>query len=320
MERTLRYDWETPGYVAPMVVPMIARHIVRFGTSSWAYEGWCQQVYRGSYSKSRFSKDSLAEYASYPAGGAPLFRTVGIDHSFYRPASAAQLAHYGSQVPADFHFCSKVWEELTIPTYANLPRYGTKAGKTNPRFLDGSAFRDLVLQPFIEVLPDRIGPFIFEFQRSGLEPADFLAALDHFLDALPSGFPYAVEIRNPALLTPRYREILLAHGAGHTYNHWTGMPPLLMQHHLLGDSFTAPFLVMRLLTPLGLAYATAVERYAPYNRIVLPQPQMRREAATLIHDATAHGVLPYVLVNNRAEGNAPLTIQAIIEHLTALPD
>ncbi|MGZ9188976.1 MAG: hypothetical protein ACXW39_02820 [Nitrospira sp.] len=54
-------------------------------------------------------------------------------------------------------------EELTIPTYANLPRYGTKAGKTNPRFLDGSAFRHLVLQPFIEVLPDRIGPSIFEF-------------------------------------------------------------------------------------------------------------------------------------------------------------
>ncbi|MGZ9188975.1 MAG: DUF72 domain-containing protein [Nitrospira sp.] len=144
--------------------------------------------------------------------------------------------------------------------------------------------------------------------------------MDHFLDALPSLFPYAVELRSPALLTPQYRDILLAHGAGHTYNHWTGMPPLLTQHHLLGDSFTAPFLVMRLLTPLGLAYATAVERYAPYNRIVLPQPQMRRDAAILIHDASAHGVLPYVLVNNRAEGNAPLTIQAIIEHLTALPD
>ncbi len=47
---------------------------------------------------------------------------------------------------------------------------------------------------------------------------------------------------------------------------------------------------------------------------------MRREAATHIQDASTQGVSPYVLVNNRAEGNAPLTIQAIIEQLTALPD
>ncbi|MBI4002379.1 MAG: DUF72 domain-containing protein [Nitrospira defluvii] len=298
---------------------MIDRQVVRFGTSSWAYEGWFQQVYRRSYSANRFSRDSLGEYAMYPLGRSPLFRTVGIDHSFYRPASTAQLAHYGSQVPTDFHFCSKVWEELTIPTYADLPRYGIKAGKPNPRFLDSDTFRNLVLRPFTEALPGRIGPFIFEFQRSGLEPTAFLAALDRFLDALPSGFPYAVEIRNPAILTPRYRAILQAHRVAHTYNHWTGMPPLLTQHHILGRTFTAPFLVMRLLTPLGLPHATAVERYAPYHRIVLPQPQMRREAATLVQDASTQGVVPYVLVNNRAEGNAPLTIQAIIEQLAVLP-
>lgn len=294
--------------------------LVRFGTSSWAYEGWRNQVYQRTYPASRFSKDSLAEYAVYPPGGTALFRTVGIDHSFYRPASATQLAHYGSQVPADFHFCSKVWEELTIPAYANLPRYGDKAGKPNPRFLDSSLFRDLVLQPFREALPDRIGPFIFEFQRTGLDTAPFLDALDRFLSTLPAGFPYAVEVRNPSVLRPRYREILQTHRVAHTYNHWTGMPPLLAQHRLLGERFPAHFVVMRLLTPLGLPYASAVERYAPYNRIVTPQPQMRREAASLIQAASSQGVTPYVLVNNRSEGNAPLTIQAIVEALNARPD
>jgi Uncharacterized conserved protein len=299
---------------------MTDRWLARFGTSSWAYEGWAKQVYQRTYPANRFSKDCLVEYAAYHINGPPLFRTVGIDHSFYRPASAAQLAHYGSQVPADFHFCSKVWEELTIPTYADLPRYGAKAGKSNPRFLDSGAFRDLVLRPYIEALPDRIGPFIFEFQRSGLEPAAFLEALDGFLGALPTGYPYAVEIRNSAILCLRYRDILRAHRIAHVYNHWTGMPALLTQHRLLGETFTAPFLVMRALTPLGVAHATAVERYAPYNRIVMPQPQMRREVATLIHRASAQGVSSYVLVNNRAEGNAPLTIQAIIEQLASLPD
>lgn len=298
---------------------MIDRQAVRFGTSSWAYEGWLQQVYRRSYPASRFSKDSLAEYASYAYSESPLFRTVGIDHSFYRPASTAQLAHYATQVPDDFHFCSKVWEEITVPIYADLPRYGLKAGKPNPRFLDSDSFRELVLRPFQEALPGRIGPFIFEFQRTGLEPAAFLTALDQFLDALPSGFRYAVEIRNSSVLTPRYREILQAHGVAHAYNHWTAMPPLLIQHQLLGEIFTAPFVVMRLLTPLGIAHAAAVERYAPYNRIVLPQLQMRQESATLIQEAVTRNLVPYVLVNNRAEGNAPLTIQAIIEQISALP-
>ncbi len=299
---------------------MTDRSLVRFGTSSWAYEGWRTQIYQRPYTTSRFSKDSLAEYAAYPPGGTTLFRTVGIDHSFYRPASAAQLAHYGSQVPADFHFCSKVWEELTIPTYADLPRYGAKAGKPNPRFLDSRLFRDMVLQPFLDALPDRIGPFIFEFQRTGLEPSAFLDALDGFLASLPAGVPYAVEVRNPAVLNSRYREILHAHRVAHTYNHWTGMPPLLTQHRLLNERFPAPFIVMRLLTPLGLPYASAVERYAPYNRIVIPQPQMRREAASLIQAASSQGVTPYVLVNNRSEGNAPLTIQAIVEELAGRLD
>jgi uncharacterized protein YecE (DUF72 family) len=82
----------------------------------------------------------------------PLFSTVGIDHSFYQPASTSQLAHYAEQVPEHFRFCSKVWEEITIPAYPNLPRYGAKAGKPNPRFLDTGAFRDLVWAPAREGL------------------------------------------------------------------------------------------------------------------------------------------------------------------------
>jgi uncharacterized protein YecE (DUF72 family) len=213
---------------------------VRFGTSSWAYEGWQGLVYHRTYPKSRFSQDTLAEYAVYGNDDMPLFRTVGIDHSFYRPASAAQLAHYASQVPQDFRFCSKVWEEITIPAYAQLPRYGAKAGKPNPRFLDAGAFRDLVWAPAHESLGSKLGPFIFEFQRWGMEPAIFLDALDRFLGTLPSGSQYATEVRNPAILGSRYLNILQTHRVSHVYNHWTAMPSLSDQHRLLEQTFTAP--------------------------------------------------------------------------------
>lgn len=289
--------------------------LVRMGTSSWAYEGWQGLVYHRSYPKSRFSRDTLAEYAAYSIDGAPLFSTVGIDHSFYRPAGTAQLAHYAEQVPEQFRFCSKAWEELTIPAYANLPRYGAKAGKPNPRFLDADAFRELVLEPTRAGLGDKMGPLMFEFQRWGMEPEAFLDALDQFLGRLPPGPPYATEVRNPAILGARYRDILRAHGVAHVYNHWTAMPPLSDQHRLLEQTFTAPFVVCRLLTPLGLAYEKAVERYKPYDRIVQTLPQMRQDTATLVRQAVADGKSAYVLANNRAEGCAPKTIEALAAEL-----
>jgi uncharacterized protein YecE (DUF72 family) len=272
-------------------------------------------VYHRTYPKSRFSQDTLAEYAAYGNDGIPLFRTVGIDHSFYRPASAAQLAHYASQVPEDFRFCSKVWEEITVPAYAHLPRYGAKAGKPNPRFLDAGAFRDLVWAPAHESLGSKLGPFIFEFQRWGMEPAAFLDALDRFLGALPPGSQYATEVRNPAILGSRYLNILHTHRVSHVYNHWTAMPRLSEQHRLLEETFTAQHVVIRLLTPLGLAYEKAVERYAPYDRIIAPQPRMRQDTTALIQQIVAQGKSAYVLVNNRAEGCSPLTIQALVAGL-----
>ncbi len=290
---------------------------VRLGTSSWAYEGWQGQVYRQAYAKNRFAKDCLREYAAYEYGGRCLFRTVGVDHSFYRPPTAAQWATSAAQVPDGFRICSKVWEELTIPAYADHPRYGTKAGRANPRFLDAALFAEMVLAPFREGLGGHAGPLIFEFQRTGLEPGMFVAALDRFLAALPDGQSYAVEVRNPLILGQRYADMLRAHRVAHVYNHWTSMPPLAVQHEKLGRRFPAACAVVRLLTPLGLAHADAVRRYAPYNRLVAPQPRMRIDVLALIRQAVEDGTAIYVLANNRAEGNAPSTIQAIADGLEA---
>lgn len=110
-----------------------------------------------------------------------------------------------------------------------VPHYGAKAGKPNPRFLDAGVFRDLVWGPAHESLRSKLGPFIFEFQRWGMEPAAFLDALDRFLGTLPLGPQYATEIRNPAILGSRYLNILRAHQVSHVYNHWTAMPALSEQ-------------------------------------------------------------------------------------------
>jgi hypothetical protein len=42
---------------------------------------------------------------------------------------------------------------------------------------------------------------------------------------------------------------------------------------------------------------------------------MRREAVQLVRQAVGAGRYAYVSVNNRAEGNAPLTVQGLTEML-----
>jgi hypothetical protein len=80
-------------------------------------------------------------------------------------------------------------------------------------------------------------------------------------------------------------------------------------------SFTVPFTVLRLRTPLGMSYAAAKKRAVPYTKIVEELPTMRRETVQVVRQAVSEGRRAYVLVNNRAEGNAPMTVQALTEML-----
>ncbi|MGH7527508.1 MAG: DUF72 domain-containing protein, partial [Gemmatimonadales bacterium] len=59
---------------------------VRFGSSSWNYPGWRGLVYRRDYGTKGAATRMLEEYAAFP-----LFRTVGIDSSFYAPPTEEVL-------------------------------------------------------------------------------------------------------------------------------------------------------------------------------------------------------------------------------------
>ena len=287
--------------------------LVRFGTSTWTYEGWQGQVYKRQYPKSKFAQECLGEYCQYQYRGQPLFRTVGNDSTFYRPSTTNQLRRYLNQIPEDFEMCFKVWEEITIPNYARHPRYGPRAGQPNPRFLDARLFNELVLTPYREAkFEPHAGPFLFEFQRHGLAAKEFCSRLDDFFSQLPDDFRYAVEIRNLGLLDPGYRRVLKDHGVAHVYNHWSYMPPIAEQHRRM-EYFTAPFTVVRLLTPLSMSYETAKKRAEPYTKIIQEIPEMRRDTVELLKKAVSENRRAYVLVNNRSEGNAPLTVEGLLE-------
>lgn len=291
--------------------------LIRFGTSTWTYEGWQGQVYRKQYAKTTFARECLGEYCQYLYNGEPCFHTVGNDATFYRPPTPNQLLKYLNQIPEDFEMCFKVWEEITIPSYAKHARYGLKAGQPNPFFLNAKVSTDLVLIPHRDTkLEPHTGPFLFEFQRHGMSIEEFGTRLDSFFGQLPKDFQYAVEIRNAGLVGHDYRQVLKRHGVAHVYNHWSYMPSLADQHQRM-EAFTAPFMVLRLLTPLKMSYEAAKKRAEPYNKIVGELPEMRRDTVELVKKAVADKRRAYVIVNNRSEGNAPLTIQALMKALQA---
>jgi hypothetical protein len=64
-------------------------------------------------------------------------------------------------------------------------------------------------------------------------------------------------------------------------------------------------------TELEMTYAAAKKRAEPYTKIVEELPTMRREAVQLVRQAVGAGRRAYVLVNNRAEGTAPLTVEGL---------
>lgn len=286
---------------------------VLFGTSSWTYPGWKGSVYRSDYRSDReFRAKCLAEYASFP-----WFRTVGIDASYYRPPTAEQLRRWAEFLPARFPWVSKVWQTLTMARFPKLSRFKERAGEWNPEFLNADLFRERVLPAYetAEAAPHK-GPFVLQFTSLPLRDLpvpDFLAELDAFLDRVPSEQRYAVEVRNPEILVPEYFAVLNHHGATHVFNHWTAMPPLIeqMKRSAEAGGLESDFYVARLLTPLELPYAQAVKRYEPYERIRQPLPDMRADAVRLARRAIQRGARAFILVNNRAEGNAPGTIDAI---------
>jgi uncharacterized protein YecE (DUF72 family) len=295
-----------PGRLAELAAAL--PEAVRFGTSSWTYPGWKGMIYQRDYPKTGASAAMLEEYARFP-----LFRTVGIDSTFYAPPTPELLQSYARVLPTGFRCVSKVWDRLTVHTFPKA-RYRALGGERNPDFLNPELFLDEVLRPCEAHFAGHVGPFVFEFQtiaRSArLTAQDFANLLDQFFTRLPREVPYAVELRNLEFLTPPYFAVLREHNVAHVFNSWTRMPPVGEQMELPG-AFSAPFTVARILLRPGRTYSEAVDAFAPYDRIQDRNPELRRDIARLIRQAVALRIPAYVLVNNRAEGSAPITIAAV---------
>ncbi len=163
---------------------------------------------------------------------AETFSIVCGDFAFYQFPTATFWKKLFDRVPAPFQFAFKVPEQITLPVFPSLPRYGLRAGRGN---------------------------LIFEFGASIGRAFDgvnsFAEALSTFFASLPNSFRYGVEIRQAQFLEPGYFRALRESGVGHVSNSWTEMPSIDEQTKD-SEAFTANFTASRALLRPGRGMRT----------------------------------------------------------------
>lgn len=271
------------------------------GTSSWSFPGWKGFVYDRDVGTSTLARHGLAAYAQHP-----LFRSVCIDRTYYAPIPAADFADYASAVPDDFRFVVKAHEALTRERPKDDPT------TPNPLFLDPSYANDEVVGPCLEGLGAKAGVILFQLPPQRIDaPARWAERIARMLGELPPSVDYALELRNPELLTDAYTEMLAATGASHCYNVHPTMPDVSEQaRRIPPGSFES--VVVRWMLRRHLTYGDAKEAFYPFDAIRDRDDGSRDGIASLCRGAKR----AYVVVNNKAEGCAPKSLARLAEQIT----
>lgn len=303
---------------------------IRLGTSSWSFPGWRGIVWDDDYSDTKLSRQGLTAYANHP-----VLRCVGIDRSFYKPMSIVEYQKYAQQVPDNFRFLVKAPSVVTDAVVRGEKGEGLSP---NPCFLDARIATEQFVAPCLAGLGPKAGVLVFQVSPLPVELLRDIPALvqriEAFFAALPplpqgeispegvatAGPCYALEIRDGALLTPRLMRALGQFGVRYCIGLHARMPHVERQAAALAmlDETGAGPLVVRWNLNSGHRYEQAKAKYAPFDKIVDPDPATRDVLAALATHYALAGHPVYVIVNNKAEGSSPLSCQALAERINEL--
>jgi uncharacterized protein YecE (DUF72 family) len=282
---------------------METRPFLRFGTCSWKYESWRGIVY--SHDK---NINYLREYSKH-------FSTVEVDQWFWSLFDNAVVLpkisvvkEYASVIPPDFIFSIKVPNSITL-----THRYSKNKKAPlvpNPYFLSAEIM-DKFLRA-IEPLGDHIGPLMFQFEYLNKNK---MGSLNQFMDkfeafrlALPDGYQYCVEIRNPNYLKAEYFNFLTDLGLGHVFLQGYYMPSIFEVYDKCKDSLTNP-VVIRLHGPDRSDIEQRTNNI--WNEIVDPKDDELTLLRRMIQDLSERDHQVFINVNNHYEGCAPRSIERI---------
>jgi uncharacterized protein YecE (DUF72 family) len=157
------------------------------GTSGFSYPEWKPSFYPEKLKAEEF----LEYYASR-------FSTVEVDRTFYRMPNAKTIDAWKSATPEDFRFAIKASQKITHREKLAVP---SETLSYLVRILAG--------------LENRLGSVLFQLPpwlRCDLE------RIEKFFEALPAGFPSAVEFRHASWFVDEVYDLLRRRGVGLVIN------------------------------------------------------------------------------------------------------
>jgi uncharacterized protein YecE (DUF72 family) len=283
---------------------------LRIGTSSWKYRSWTGLVYSAPE-----GIDFLNEYATK-------YDTVEVDQWFWslfksstpRLPDAADVTSYRAAVPETFRFSVKAPNSITLTHHYRKSKM--QELEPNPHFLSLELV-ERFLQT-LEPMRDTLGPVMFQFEYLNRQKMKskkaFLDALEPFLEGLPEGYRFGLELRNPKWLDGRFIELIGRHAVVPVLLQGYYMPSIVELYIALRDELAKHDLVIiRLHGP----NRQGIEKHTGkvWDHIVAPKDDELSAIAGVTKDLLGRGVSVYVNVNNHYEGSAPLTIERFQERL-----
>lgn len=239
------------------------------GTQGFAFDDWVGPFYPQGTSKRQY----LEEYAKR-------LPSVEIDSSFYGTPRATTVQNWYDRTPPDFRFAAK------------FPRLITHDKKLEGAEADAQAFV-ATMQALGEKLDVLILQFAYDFTP------EHAGRLEAFLDALPQGIRYAVELRNRKWLTPNLSALLTARNAALVLQDLHYMPRL--------DWITADFTVIR-----WLGRRKDISRF---NEIQIDRTSNLEWWAARVQKFLQSGVDVFGYFNNHFAGHSPASVQQFAEML-----
>jgi len=257
---------------------------IHLGTSSFTAEGWEGAFYPEGCKPA----DYLAFYATQ-------FGTVEIDSTFYRIPSPSMVRRWQTVTPKDFIFAAKVPQIIT-----------------HEKILKDAAAELKQFLSVMDLLGDKLGPLLFQFpyfnKKAFAKPEEFLARLISFLDALPRGYRFAVEIRNKNFLIPAFVDALRKRQLALTLVDHPWMP-FVSELFQKFDPITADFTYIRW---LGDRYAIEKQTKV-WDKVIVDRTRALSEWAKACKLVQRRGVSIFAYANNHFAGFAPATIRQFAE-------
>jgi len=244
---------------------------LRIGTSSWSADSWRGPFYPAGAKSGEF----LAHYARR-------FDTVEIDATWYRIPSESMVRKWERDTPPGFVFSAKIPSVITH----------------EKRLVDCDAeFRGFL--KVMDLLGEKRGPLVFQFPYD-FKPDQF-ETLEKFLQKLPSGFKFALEVRHKGWLTDRFYDLLRSKGVAFVVLDLVWMPKVAVK--------TADWSYVRFIGDRkGIEKQTQT-----WEKLIVDRTQELEEWAPRIQKLLDEGTIVWAYFNNHYAGHAPGSVDQFLE-------